>query len=226
MRILLCSATTFEIAPTVTWLRERADKTEANVLTFGQVKVEVIFTGVGLTATAFALGHRFGKDEVPQLAIQAGVGGAINRELALGSVVRISSEVFADLGAEDQDGTFMNLAAIGLPPGPPFNEAGVLIPESAAHLPFTSVPAISVNRVSGSAATIAARKQLYPDAQVESMEGAAFFYACMQSGVEPLQLRAISNYVAPRNRDAWKMGEAIGKLNEELQKVLGAFIGV
>ena len=225
MRILLCSATTFEIEPTVTWLRERAERTEANVLFFGPTEIEVVFTGVGLTATAFALGYRFGAGELPQLAIQAGVGGAVDRTLELGAVVRVEREQFADLGAEDRDGQFLSLSKIGLPPGPPFDEAGVLRPTASAHLPFPEVTGISVNRVSGSAATIGARRALFPDAQVESMEGAAFFYACMQSGVEPLQLRGISNYVEPRNREAWRMGEAIKALNGALRRVLGAFIG-
>lgn len=224
MRILLLSATTFEIAPTITWLREQAQSTEANVLSFGKVEVEVIFSGIGLTATAFALGHRFGQEEKPQLAIQAGVGGAMDQGLKLGEVVRVSSEVFGDLGAEGVDGQPMTLSDIGLPAGPPFNEAGVLAPSFAAALPFKECKGISVNRVSGSAATIAARKAQFPEAQVESMEGAAFFYACMQAGVEPLQLRSISNYVEPRNRDNWKMGEAIESLNGALRRVLEAFI--
>jgi futalosine hydrolase len=42
--------------------------------------------------------------------------------------------------------------------------------------------------------------------------------------VEPLQLRAISNYVEVRNREAWKIKEAITALNEAVQQLLGAFI--
>ena len=225
MTILLTAATTFEIAPTVAWLRERAETTEANVLIFGKVRIEVIFTGIGLTATAFALGHRFGHGDLPQLAIQAGVGGAIDRTLALGDVVRVVSETFGDLGAEEADGRFLSLADIGLPPGPPFTEAGRLEPAITAALPCPAVHGLSVNQVSGSAATIAARYASFPETQVESMEGAAFFYACQQADVEPLQLRAISNYVEPRNREAWRMGEAIANLNEGLQKVFTAFIG-
>lgn len=224
MRILLTSATTFEIAPTISWLRDQSTGSTANVLEFGKVEIEVIFTGVGLTATAFALGHRFGTSNLPQLAIQAGVGGALDLSLQLGDVVRISSETFGDLGAEDQDCSFLSLHAIGLPPGPPFNESGQLVPGTASHLPFPDCGGLSVNQVSGSAQTIAARRKMFPGAQVESMEGAAFFYACMQAGVEPLQLRAISNYVEPRNREVWRMGEAIKNLNEALQRVLSAFV--
>ena len=77
MNILLISATLFEIEPTVNWLRARAETEAGNLLQFGPVSVEVLFTGVGLTATAYALGARFGGGNLPSLAIQAGVGGAI-----------------------------------------------------------------------------------------------------------------------------------------------------
>lgn len=224
MHILIIAATTFEIAPTVTWLREQARETKANTLLFERCRIEISFTGVGMTATAFALGHRFGSGELPQLAIQAGVGGAIDRTLELGEVVRIQSEVFGDLGAEDAAGNPMTLSDIGLAPGPPFAENGRLLPNTAAHLPFRECRGMSVNRVSGAEITIHRRTGQFPEAEVESMEGAAFFYACMQAGVEPLQLRAISNYVEARNRDAWRMGEAITNLNEALQKVLGPFL--
>jgi len=60
MKILLISATLFEIEATVNWLRGRAETEKGNVLQFGKVSVEVLFTGVGLTATAYTLGARFG----------------------------------------------------------------------------------------------------------------------------------------------------------------------
>ena len=50
-------------------------------------------------------------------------------------------------------------------------------------------------------------------AQIESMEGAAFFYACKQAGLPALQIRAVSNYVEKRNRDAWQIGLAVKNLN-------------
>lgn len=225
MNILLTSATLFEIEPTINWLRARAETEAGNVLNFNSVSVEVLFTGVGLTAVGYALGNRFGGGELPTLAIQAGVGGAIDRSIPLTEVVRISSERFGDLGAEDKDGRHLSLGEIGLPPGPPFNQNGVIIaPAGVASLPFREVAGISVNQVTGSAGSIARLVKRFPEAQVESMEGTAFFYACLRNGVEPLQLRAISNYVEPRNRDNWKMKEAIAALNGQLQGLLGAFI--
>ena len=49
--------------------------------------------------------------------------------------------------------------------------------------------------------------------QLESMEGAAFFYACHQLKVPCVQIRAVSNYVEKRNRDNWEIGLAVKNLN-------------
>lgn len=226
MKILLLSATISEIEPTVNWLRARAETEAGNVLHFNGVSIEVLFSGVGVMATSFALGQRFALAELPGLAIQAGVGGAIDRELKLGQVVRVRTERCGDLGAEAPDGRHLSLGEIGLHPGLPFNQHEVLeAPAGLAALPFTDVAGVTVNRVSGSEAGISRLRARYPEAQVESMEGAAFFYACGRAGVEPLQLRAISNYVEIRNRENWQMREAVAALNTALQQLLGAFIG-
>lgn len=225
MQILLVSATPFEIQPTIEWLRARAATETGNVLDFGHLKIEVLFTGVGQLATAYTLGRRLGAAPPPQLALQAGVGGAIDRSLKLGEVIQITSERLGDLGAEDQGGKLLSLGEIGLFPGLPYDQQEVLrLPESNSALPFRECAGLTVNQVNGSAMGIARMQERFPEAQVESMEGAAFFYACLLQGITALQLRAISNYVEPRNREAWKLQEAIQALNEQLQEVLGAFI--
>ena len=58
------------------------------------------------------------------------------------------------------------------------------------------------------------------DPQLESMEGAAVFYACRQAGVACLQIRSVSNYVEKRNRDAWKIGLAVKNLNTFAESLL------
>ena len=55
-------------------------------------------------------------------------------------------------------------------------------------------------------------KRLNPT--TESMEGAAVFYASKQLNIDCLQIRSISNYVEPRNKDNWKIGLAIKNLND------------
>jgi len=56
--------------------------------------------------------------------------------------------------------------------------------------------------------------------QVESMEGAAFMYACLVQGVRFAQVRAVSNIVERRNRGAWKLKEAIDNLGAAAANII------
>jgi futalosine hydrolase len=56
--------------------------------------------------------------------------------------------------------------------------------------------------------------------QVESMEGAAFMYACLIHQVPFAQVRAVSNFVEKRNREAWKLAEAIRNLSEVALRII------
>ena len=225
MRLLLVAATPPELAPTLDWLRSRANQADRNVLTFARCEVEVLFTGVGLLATAYVLGRRMAATPLPQLAIQMGIAGAYHREtLAPGSVVSVNSEVLADLGAEDADGRLLTLRDIGFPPGPPYDDQGVLRPATEAPLPFPAVAGATVHRSTGTERTRQSRLASFPDIQVESMEGAAFFHACLLAGVSPLQLRGISNFAGERRREEWKVDLAIHNVNAALQQVLLPFV--
>jgi len=57
---------------------------------------------------------------------------------------------------------------------------------------------------------------------VESMEGAAFMYACMVHQVPFAQVRAVSNMVERRNRGSWKMADAIRALGRTAVNILDA----
>jgi futalosine hydrolase len=78
---------------------------------------------------------------------------------------------------------------------------------------------ISVNRVHGDEESIASIQRRYQP-EVESMEGASFFYCALSEHIPFLQLRAISNRVEKRNRDAWDIPRAIQRLNETTIKIL------
>jgi futalosine hydrolase len=57
---------------------------------------------------------------------------------------------------------------------------------------------------------------LYSHAEIESMEGAAFLFACNQTKVSCRQIRAVSNYVEKRDRSKWNIPLAITNLNKVL----------
>ncbi|MDX1667750.1 MAG: futalosine hydrolase, partial [Saprospiraceae bacterium] len=142
-------------------------------------------------------------------------------KLQLGDVVQVVSERFADLGVEEADGSFTDLFELGLlePDQFPFS-GGVLKNERAGEFKFLpSVRGLTVNKVHGSSESIARISGKYV-AEIESMEGAAFFYACLQAKINFIEIRSISNYVEPRNRDNWQVELAVQRLNEVLISLL------
>jgi len=227
VKILLLSATTFEIAPVKDWLAEHFTQKGPHHFVHKELSVEILYGGVGLPSTAFSLGSVLAVRKF-DLAIQAGIGGAIDPTLAIGEVVEVIADRFGDLGAETAEGGFLDLEALGLQERQSgiFAAGGQIINPAAkeSELPLKKVRGISVNRVHGAADSIAQLGQIYPEAQVESMEGAAFFYACQQHQLPMLQLRSISNYVEPRNREAWDITLAIQALNDKLKLLLEAFL--
>lgn len=195
MNILLVTATQAEIQPLLTH--------------FGEEKpFDVLITGVGMVATAFALGQQFAQKKY-DLAINLGIAGSFDRDIALGEVVEITEDILAEFGAEDNN-QFLTIEELG------FGESVF----SASHqldpmllLPIKKLRSVTVNTVHGEEKSIQkTTERLKP--QLESMEGAAFFYACKRSRVPALQIRSVSNYVEKRNRENWKIGLAVKNLND------------
>jgi futalosine hydrolase len=177
-----------------------------------------------MTYTAFALGHVLSRQRF-DLAVNVGIAGAFDRSLQLGDVVNVVTERFADLGVEEADGAFKDVHELGLiaPDQPPFQN-GELRNDSAREFAFLpKCKGLTVNKVHGTQAGTAAVLKKY-QADVESMEGAAFFLACSLCEVSFLEVRAISNYVGPRDRDAWDLPLAIGNLNRVLVELFETFL--
>ena len=209
MRILIVAATAPEIAP---------------LLEHPRPDVDVLITGVGMVATAARCSRALAVSSY-DLALNLGVCGSFDPALAPGTVVHVTSDRLAELGAEDDDRflTVHDLQLLGENEFP--FEDGELVnrawPEHPIIRALPAVSGISVNTVHGNAASIARVVELFRP-QVESMEGAAFMYACLIHQVPFAQIRAVSNVVEKRNRAAWKMAEAIQRLNEvALQIVAG-----
>jgi futalosine hydrolase len=188
-------------------------------LAFKGVDAHLLVTGVGMTATAFALGKHLALNSY-DLVINLGIAGSLHPDLALAEVVNVIDDCFADLGAED-NGQFLSIQQMGLiqPNDKPFIDGRVKSNLDKRMIPsdLRNVSGITVNKVTGSAESIALCKSVYPHAAIESMEGAAFFYSCLLSGLPCMQLRAISNVVEPRNRNNWKIPEALDSLARVVQ---------
>jgi futalosine hydrolase len=200
MKTLLVAATWFEIKN----ILKHYDLAPANYLeTPG---FDVLITGVGMTATAFALGRTLSESKYKQV-LNLGIAGSFRPELAPGTLVQVCTDTFSELGAEDHE-QFLPIEALG------FGESRyTATPAEQPIVPtLPKATAITVNKVHGHQPSIdAITARLAPD--VESMEGAAVFYCCNQLNISCMQVRAISNFVEPRNREHWKIDLAIENLN-------------
>lgn len=222
MNILLCAATKAELGPVLSFLAERYEHPAPLFFRGEDFQVQVLLTGVGPVATAFSLGQYLAQRK-PQLALQVGIGGSYRRDWPLGeTVVQVASEQWGDLGSEQADGSFQDVFELGLQDPNTFPYVnGKLYSPSADFGFLPSAQGLTVQSCSGTAQTIAQRLARYPQAEVESMEGAAFFYACLQQqGLGFVQIRALSNYVEPRNRAAWKIPQAIEHLGQTVKELL------
>ncbi|MET7617056.1 futalosine hydrolase [Streptomyces sp. NPDC005408] len=171
--------------------------------------VDVLAAGVGPaaaaagTATALALGTY-------DLVVSAGIGGGFQPQAPVGAVVVADAIVAADLGAGTPDG-FLPVDELGfgrsvhLPP-----------PELSARIAKTLdavyAPVLTVSTVTGTAARAAELSGRHPRAAAEAMEGFGVAEAAAAHFVPVLEIRAISNPVGPRDRAAWRIGQALDSL--------------
>lgn len=180
----------------------------------------VLVTGVGIVPTVFHLTKVFSSNNF-QFVLNVGIAGAINRKLSIGQTVNIVSEEFALWGSEDND-DFLSVFKTGFqnPNEYPFSNGKILPLQSDFNLSLIEkVSGITVQTVTGSVKSIDLLNQ-HHHADVESMEGAAVFYVASQFNIPAAQIRAISNYVEPRNRDNWKVKDALTALSAVVKPIL------
>jgi futalosine hydrolase len=216
MRILIVAATAPEIDPVVAKFRFASDRgPRVKTYTHAGHEFDVLVTGVGMVATS-AWCARVLVQTRYNLGLNVGICGSFDPALAPGTVVHVVTDRIAELGAED-DETFLSIAELNLPCEHEF--VNTAPPSSAALGRLPAVTGITVNTVHGNARSIAAVTRRFKP-QVESMEGAAFMYACLIHDLPFAQVRAVSNAVETRNRGAWKMAEAIHNLGRTALDIL------
>jgi futalosine hydrolase len=216
MRLLLVAATALEVAPLAGRLTPASPSSGAlRAFAYASHQVDLLTTGVGMVATA-AWCARVLAQQPYDLAVNLGVCGSFDPACPPGTVVHVVTDCLPELGAEDGD-EFLTVHQLGLlkPDAPPFT-GGRLVnatpPSNQVIAELRTVNGITVNTVHGHLTSIEkVVARFTPD--VESMEGAAFMYACLQSGTCFAQVRAVSNVVEKRNRAAWKLAEAVDALN-------------
>jgi futalosine hydrolase len=181
---------------------------------------QLVITGVGSVATTYHL-TKIIRDEKPNLIIQAGIGGAFDHHQTLGDVVIVKRDRIADLGVEEK-GQWHDLVDLRLAHenDTPYSE-GWMVNESnrLEQYELRLVDAITINEITTNEKRITALREKYHPI-IESMEGAALHYVCLQENIPFIQLRAVSNYVGERDKSKWKMDLAIKNLNDALARII------
>jgi futalosine hydrolase len=214
MRILLAAATIFELRTVI----DRMPSVRG-------VNVDRVITGVGLVSATYHLQKAVSLDP-PDLLIQAGIAGCFDPTHPLGSVVVVGEEVIGDQGVEEK-GLFKDLFDLSLvrPDSPPYTN-GRLINPYADRFNFLGWPVcrgVSVNEISTRQDRITFWNDTYHPL-VESMEGAALHFVCLQEKIPFLQVRSISNYIGERDKSKWDIAGAITHLNDGLLELFDVLI--
>jgi futalosine hydrolase len=219
MSVLIVAATAMEIAPVVADLQQSSAPGRLTQYTSRGRDVDVLVTGVGMVATAVWCARTLAERRYTP-AVNLGVCGSFDSALPPGSVVHVTADRIVELGAEDGD-VFLSIDELNLLGHDEHAELrNPAPPDSAVLRGLPAVRGITVNTVHGNERSIAAvTARFHP--QVESMEGAAFMYACLVNDVRFAQVRAVSNAVERRNRGAWKMDVAVERLSQTALALLG-----
>jgi futalosine hydrolase len=189
----------------------------------GRSEISLLVTGIGSVATSWAMTKWLSSNPKPDLLINIGIAGSFRDNIEIGDVVVPVSDCFADAGIVTSDG-FITLEEAGLadPDRFPFTGGKILAENKYCSMALDFLkPAesITVNSASGSQESIdRILKKYSPD--IETMEGATFFYICSREKLPFLALRSISNKVEPRNKDKWNISLALDNLSEKLKKFL------
>lgn len=176
--------------------------------------VDVMAGGVGPAAAAAATATALTAAAVAgapayDLVVSAGIGGGFAGVAPPGTLVVADAIVAADLGAQTPDG-HLPVEELGFgrsvhPPAP-------LAERIAEALDAVHGPVLTVSTVTGTADRAAELAARHPRAAAEAMEGFGVAEAAATHGVPVVEIRAVSNAVGPRDRAAWRIGEALDAL--------------
>ncbi|MFE0101725.1 futalosine hydrolase [Streptomyces sp. NPDC059009] len=181
---------------------------------------DVLAVGVGPAAAAAGTATALARADVPyDLVVSAGIGGGFAPDAPVGSLVVADAITVADLGAESPDspGGFLPVTELGfgaVTHGPPLS----LVRDVAAATGAATGTVLTVSTVTGTAARAEALRARHPGALAEAMEGFGVAEAAAAHGLPVLEIRAVSNPVGPRDRAAWRIGDALAALTDAFGK--------
>ena len=199
MKVLITAATAMEL-----------ELIKSETIRYDGVEIIFYVTGVGAVSTVFNLSEILHKEKF-DIVIQVGIAGSFDKRLALGDAVAVEKELLYEMGVFENN-HYKTVFEMGLidDDTKPFTSSTLINPHTVL-LDLTGLKkamAITNNEISTSATKIKLYNEKY-GAEIESMEGGAFHYVAIMKSISFIQLRGISNYVGDRDKNNWKIKEAI-----------------
>jgi futalosine hydrolase len=171
--------------------------------------------GVGAAAVAAAtavtlVGESYGADVGVGVVVSAGIGGVFAQAGRIGDLLVAERIIAADLGADGPEG-FQSVQELGFGTAVfealPLDGLKVAVGGSVVRGDL-----LTVNTATGTAERAAWLRARHPGAVGEAMEGYGVAVAAARFGLPVVEVRAVSNLIGPRDRAAWRIGEALAVL--------------
>lgn len=224
MRVLIVSATEKEIQPLLNRISIRSDLGDSlKICKYNRLDIDILIAGIGMVSTAYYCAKTI--TDAYDYSINLGIAGSFNKAIPIGTVVNVLQDRISELGAEAGE-ELLSLKELNLKAEDIIKDFSSI--KNPVITGLRKCKGITVNTVHGNHLSIAkAVKKFAPD--VETMEGAAFLFACKKEGIPCVQIRSISNFVEHRNmndsnnhsgRQNWNIPLAIKNLNEIAIQIL------
>ncbi len=217
---------------------QQAYKMNESKLSAQNIEMDFMLTGIGTTSTCYRLTKKLmeakGAGNPYDLVVNIGIAGSYDfndtedgsAKFPMGSVAIIEKEYFGDLGFETIFG-FQTLFQYDILDADVFPfKGGALhrrpldgkIEEFLGK--YVSGTGVTVQTVTGNPLRCEELcRQFNP--HIESMEGAAVYYVCLQEEVGCFELRTVSNEVGERNREKWNTPMALEALKSAMVDFMG-----
>ena len=166
--------------------------------------VTVLVGGVGSAQAAAATSRALALDSEYEAVLSLGVGGAFPGRAGLGGLLLARRVVAADLGADSPAG-FLSVDELG------FGSA-TLDGGRVPGLDAVVGTILTVNTATGTEERAAELMARHPAAVGEAMEGYGVAAAAALAELPFAEVRAVSNLVGKRDRDAWRLDLALAAL--------------
>jgi len=175
--------------------------------------LDCCITGVGVASVLINLAAA--PLETYDWVLGVGFVGSYTEALAVGDVVQVSEDAFADYGLEEETG----FVALANTPFPSVMRGQVFcIASSEMLLFYPIVRSFTKSVATGNMSTPPGLVPQAYDVQVESMESAAFALLCSRRARAYTSLRVVSNYVRPGA--VWNIPLAKARLAQAIEQVV------